>query len=429
MSDLICDVLHEAQKRGIVPRLDSCMSLPLPAINKVELYLSFYGNDRCAHCITCSGPERKELMHPDTASLIIKNISRYSILAALRKIMGGGEYYFKRPQKCIDFDNSLKPPARLTDSLITAYADCIMGKGFTSEWIKEPEAYRLNFGRPSIRLSGGEFYTWPHKLNGKVLKEDERLSFQEKLLEDIRENLPEYDIWILTNGRFAESMKKTHKILKKWAGKTGSNNKRGKTRICISVDVFHRPPKNSTVKKMLYRIWAAAKNNGLSSPYIYSITSKRIFLLGRALENFESGVIPEGTIKNVSHSLIKNSGYLTADPVNLLETDGCNELKGFSLKTPKGIILANNIVINYSGHLAYCCVCVGDYGDFLFSPEDALRQLIRDPVSLMLRNGDTAVEFLNMAVDLDSSIKTFGNSKYEKATGSTCYQLLSGKRV
>ena len=71
----------------------------------------------------------------------------------------------------------------------------------------------------------------------------------------------------------------------------------------------------------------------------------------------------------------------------------------------------------------------GDYGDFINSPETALAQILRDPVALMLRQGKTTMDFLNLAVSMDPSIKVFGSTENDKATGSTCYQVLSGKRI
>jgi hypothetical protein len=369
-------------------------------------------------------------MHPDTATAAIKNVSKYSILNSLRKILGEGDYQFDRPLKCKALDGSDRPPDKFTDTLIQNYADCIMGKDFTSEWVDKTGTYPLNFGRPSIRLSGGEFYTWPHRLNGKRTPEDERLFYQRKLLVDIRRYLPEYDIWILTNGRFAESIEKAEKIVSHWAAADANTaDEGGRTRICVSVDAFHRPPKNSTIEQMLWRLWEATKNNRLGAPYIYSITNKKIFLVGRALKNFKKGKMPGGMIQNASCSTLNECDYIVGDPLNLAETNGCDELKGFCCPTPKGVVLANNIVINYNGHLAYCCVCVGDYGDFIHAPKKALKQMVRDPVSLMLRNGESATEFLKLAAELDPSIKVFGNSKYDKTSGSTCYQILSGERI
>jgi len=196
MNDFVSNVLQKARINGLIPCLNDYRHLPLPAVNKVELYLSFYGNDRCAHCISCSGPDRKELMHPDTASIIVQNISRYSILAALENMMGGGGFRFKRPQRCRELDITPNPPAVLTDSLI----------------------------------------------------------------------------------------------------------------------------------------------------------------------------------------------------------------------------------------LAYCCLCVGDYGDLVSNPEQTPMQILKDPIPLMLRKGKTEEEFLNLASGMDPSIKVFGNCKHDRATGSTCYQILSGER-
>jgi len=92
-------------------------------------------------------------------------------------------------------------------------------------------------------------------------------------------------------------------------------------------------------------------------------------------------------------------------------------------------MLVDNIVIMTTGQLAYCCVCVGDFGNFLYEPENALKSITTDPVAMMLRREQTAINLLNIAVELDPTIKVFGYGKNAAVTGSTCYQFLSGKRI
>ncbi len=430
MQNLVEKVVETVKKRNMVPDLPEKDYLPVPWINKVELYLTFYGNDRCEHCVTCSGPHRKETLSPENAKNIIQNIAQYSILKKLRDSFGEGEYHFDRLGKCRILEAKRKPPKKLTNSLKTDYADCLMGKGYTSKWVGKYSTIDLNFGRPSIRLSGGEFSMWPHSLNGKVLSQEERLCYQQELLEYIRKTLPEYDIWILTNARFAASRKKAENFITHWAGESGNSITGGaKTRICISVDVFHRPPPQSTVEEMLKRIWSAARKYGLGAPFLYGVTSSKIGLVGRALQNFKCGKIKNDEICNVSRSSFNETESIIADPIDLIATGGCDELKGFFIKTGQGIILVNNIVILPSGHLAYCCVCVGNYGNFLNDPKGSLKKMVSDPVSVMLRRAETARKLLDIAVELDSSIKVMGTGGYTNATGSTCYQMLSGKRV
>ena len=429
MNNLSEKALDRINSKRVIPELPGWDAIPHPAINKAELYLSFHGNDHCAHCITCSGPHREELMPPEMAFKAVKNISKYSILQSLEKELGNGAYRSKCSEKSKTFDRSQNPPEILSDQVIQDYADCIMGKGYTSSWISEDQVFHLNFGRPSIRLSGGEFFTWPHRLHGKKTPEEERLYHQKKLLSHIRKTLPEYDIWILTNGRFAENAEKADKVIQHWAPQDSHDDNGAKTRITVSVDAFHRPPRNSTVEEMLNRLWSSTAKYNMPSPYIYSVTHKKVFLVGRAFTRFHYGFIPGDMISNVSGSSLNEYDSLYGDPNDLMESDGCDELKGFVCRTPDGIIIANNIVINYNGHLAYCCVCVGDYGDFISNPQHTLKQIIFDPVSLMLKNGESAAEFLGAAVDLDPSIKLFGNSNHTRAMGSTCYQVLSGRRI
>ncbi|GEM_PF-1570609 len=421
------DVVRAARDRGFIPDIPDDLELPLPAVNKVEFYLSFHGNDRCAHCISCSGPHKQETISPADAMEIVKNVESFSILNRLKTVLGEGSFKFDRPEKCKKLDAMKKPPRVLTGEFKQDYADCLMGKGFTSQWIGSDEITHLNFGRPSIRLSGGEFSTWPHQIDGRRVPEKERFRYQRELLEHIRKLLPEYDIFILTNGRFAEKAEMTDRVIRQWldTGQRGG----GRTRICISVDVFHSPPPGNTVQGMLRQIWSACRHYGISAPYLYGITNNRVMLLGRALETF--GCCKMNIVKpeNISRSSINPVEEIHLDPVDLISTGGCNELKGFFCATKRGTILVNNIVILPTGNLAYCCACVGDFGNFKDDPERSLENIVRDPVALMLRREQTAVNLLNIAVEMDPSIKLFGSEKNAAVTGSTCYQLLSGKRL
>ena len=241
MQTLAKDVIKTAKERNVLPQFPNATHFPLPAINDIELYLSFHGNDACAHCITNSGPHRKEIMNPGNAKKVIDNIAKYSVLTRLHRIDGEGRFFFKRPPKWRILDSRGEPPEKLTDGLRQDYADCLMGKGYTSQWESKSRITELNFGRPSVRISGGEFYTWPHELNGRKIIEEERLYYQRNLLDYIRDTLPEYDIFILTNGRFAENYSKTIRVIDYWSGDETVFG--GITRVCISVDIFHRPPR------------------------------------------------------------------------------------------------------------------------------------------------------------------------------------------
>ncbi len=405
-------LLNQLKKENLLPEIPE--NLPTPSINDVELYLSFYGNDACPHCITCSGPHRKEIMLPSDTKKIIDHIAQFSILQSLNRILKSG-YFFSDTSKLKEkLDTRLCYPKKLDDTEIFQYADSIMGKADTSKWIINNNYLPLNFGRPAIRISGGEFYCWPRQIDGKILNENERLNYQQDLLQYIHKKLPQYDIWILTNGRFAETITQANKVIKKWAIPADTNA--GKVRICLSVDVFHKTPKNKTTNNMLKYIWKAVAKYNLAAPYIYSIPNKKIFLSGRAFKNFD-----EGTIN-------KNNKQIIVDSNSLIPSNGCNELKGFVCETPHGNLLVNNIVVLPSGHLAYCCVAVGDYGSFLNTPEKTLKNITQNPIARMLSSGEYAFKLLELACKMDSSIKTYGQSKEKIASGATCYQLLSGVR-
>ncbi len=425
MSRLVAEVLKRVESDGLAVR-NSSLNMPPVAVNKVELYLSFHGNDRCAHCVTCSGPHRQEMLLPDDARKVLRNVRDFSILTRLRQLSSVGHFRFARPRRCRELDTIERPPSELTAQLIGDYADCLMGKGYTSEWVGEGLTTTLPFGRPSIRLSGGEFFTWPHKLGGKPVEEDRRLELQCELLQQIRDILPEYDIFILTNGRFASSQQRADKVLAAWSGCSPAGG--GRTRLSISIDVFHRPPPGSTVEEMLNRIWVACRKVNMGAPFLYGVTNARVGLVGRALTQLGCCKAEVSLITDMSGSGLNPRASLCLDPVDLAATDGCNELKGFFCETEYGIIPVNNIVVTPEGRMAYCCACVGDYGDFVHEPRRCLRNVLLDPVSVMLRRHETAVKLLNIAVKLDPSIKVFGTGENAAITGSTCYQMLTGRR-
>ena len=403
--------------------------MPLPAINDVELYPTFRCNDRCVHCITKSGPEREEALSPADAITAVRHIAEFSLLRRLEKIYGDGEFRCELPRKCRELEAMERPPKRLSESLKTAYADCLQGRGYTSKWVGGSSCFDLNFGRPSIRISGGEFFMWPSKVNGEELSEDQRIHFQGDLLREIRALLPDYDVWILTNGLFAVSRERANKVIERWAEHANSPDAEGKTRICISVDVFHRPPPRSSVEEMLDRIWTATRKCGFGAPFLYGIPNNRIGYLGRAFGRFKVGKLAKHEIKNVSGSPFNPVASITVDPIDLVSTDGCREVQGFYFQHGSVGLIANNIVIAPSGHLVYCCACLGDYGDFVHAPQQCLERIVTDPVSVMLRRSETTIVLLNTAVELDPSITVFGTGEYAAATGSTCYQMMTGERI
>ncbi len=427
MKPVLEKVLKKLNRKNLLPQLPDGFKAPTPAIKNVELYLSFYGNDRCEHCITNSGPHRKEVMPPKNARTILENIAAFSVINRLTTVANGGKFVFNPPHKCMELDKLSQPPEKMTEDLIQKYSQCLTGKGYSSRWIKGESSMHLNFGRPSLRISGGEFYTWPHLIEGQKIEENKRLLFQKQLLNDIREILPDYDIFILTNGRFAESDEKTRRVIKHWAG--GTTKAGARTRLSISLDIFHRPPNGSTVEQMLKRIWAACKTSGLGAPYLYGINNHWVALAGRALQTFGCCHSSNTHFKNVSGSSYNPVDNIKLDPVDLVAKGGCDELKGFVCQTKYGTILVNNIVIMPTGRLAYCCVCVGDFGNFLENPQLALKRIVTDPVAMMLRKEQTAINLLNIAVESDPTIKVFGSRENAAVTGSTCYQLLSGSRT
>ncbi len=429
MNQLVTRVIDELRREKKMPASPDSLKIPVPAVNKVELYLSLNCNDRCPHCITDSGPDIAGAMNPDDAASLIRNLGEWSITRRLGLLFGPGRFRSPVPAPFRKLEKMKSPPKKLDDSLKELYSDSIQGKDRVSEWIMEDGSVELNFGRPSVRLSGGEFFMWPGQAWGRTLTVEERLRHQGKLINDIRKELPEYDIWILTNGRFATEREKTDAVLKEWARGGDENRGGGRTRVIISVDMFHRPPPGRTVEEMLEFIWKACRDNGLPAPFLYGIPNNRIGLLGRALRNFPAGTISRGSLENLSKSRLNPVKDVYGDPIDLMTDDGCVEVKGFFFRHGNTGILANNAVISPEGRLVFCCACLGDYGDFATKPEQSLRNMVTNPVSVMLRNSATAADLLNTAARLDPTITVLGSGKYAAVTGSTCYQMMTGERL
>ncbi|MDY6935369.1 MAG: hypothetical protein SVZ03_14235 [Spirochaetota bacterium] len=421
------EIIKTLKHKNLIPTIPDKSKIPLPAINKVELYLSFHGNDRCAHCITNSGPHRGESLHPNRAKQVIDNIAKYSILSRLQTLDRGGQFRTIYPAKYEKLYMRPKPPKKLTKEVYQGYADCLMGKNYTSMWINDQRITPLNFGRPSIRISGGEFYTWPHVMDGVEVSKNDRLKFQKDLLKYINNRIPEYDIFILTNGRFAKDIQSANTVIQHWSDHETDNS--GRTHICISMDPFHHAPSNSTLMDMLNRIWKACRKSRIGTPLLYGVPNNRIMLLGRALVSFSKGNGKSIEVKDITKNSYYTDGRIELDPVDLIATDGCNELKGFICETEYGAFIANNIVVLPSGHLAYCCACVGNFGDFINKPQETLLNITTNTIAVMLRRKQTAINILSTAVELDPSIKLFLDGKNSAVTGSTCYQMLSGIRI
>jgi len=420
---LLNDLLLNLRDEGLLPEDPSVNNscIPTPLVNSVELYLSFHGNDCCSHCLTFSGPHREEVLSPEDAYKILLSLREHSLIKRIKGEKGFKELRFYRsPEKCA-LDNREKPPESFSRDLVSLYADCLQGVGDITVIEKKTASCQLRKSRPTIRLSGGEFYLWPHRIDDRETTEEERAGCQRLLLETIRYLLPEYDIWILTNGRFAESRECAERTVRNWLDFSEYRTRRNQTRICLSVDCFHQPPRGRTRRDMLRYIWKAARKYSDTAPYIYGIPDYKVFLTGRALENFDYRPQKYGTTA-------ANPCPAETDPTFLTDTDGCREVKGFLYAEGSRCIPVNNIVIDPLGNLCYCCACVGNYGSFLHYPEQSLRRVLTDPVSRLIRKGNTAEVFLNRAVELDPEIKIFGNSPREKAAGSTCYQVLSGFR-
>jgi len=426
MNELTEKILEKAREQGIISKTRPIM--PMAYVSSAELYLTFCCNDNCIHCITDSGGHRNETMSPENAYKAVANISRYSILDPLQKLYGNGEYRFTPPSQCKQLDEMSKPPRRLTYSLMRTYNLCATGRGCVSEWVNAEGAFRLNFRKPAIRLSGGEFYMWPRSLDGKTLSEDERLNLQGQLIGEIRSKLPAYDLWILTNGRFATDQDRSDKVLRHWAEYAKTSSSESKVRVCISVDIFHRPPPGSRIIDMLKRIWRSAWEYGFMAPHLYGIPNQSIGLVGRAIENFKPEKVQSNEIKNFSRSTFNPFTYLRVDPIDLVENGGCSETKGFVVEHGEGNLLGHNIFIDPAENMVYCCACLGSFGDFVNNPRQCLQNIVTDPLACALRNRNTVIPLLNLAAQLDPTIEIFGAGEHRAVTGSTCYQLLSGKR-
>ena len=62
-------------------------------------------------------------------------------------------------------------------------------------------------------------------------------------------------------------------------------------------------------------------------------------------------------------------------------------------------------------------------------PTGDLKNIIINPISFMLRNAYHVEKFLKLAVDLDPTINLFPEEATKYATGTTCYQFLTGIRL
>ena len=277
-------VLEEAIKRDIVPNIPKLENTPIPAIHKIEWDLTFHCNDYCSHCVTNSGPKCKEFTNINDSNKIIDNIQRYNLLGRIKNLYNCEvKFEFSSSSILEKLEKIKKPPTTLNDKLSRSYLECLHGTNYQTVLKVNNSEKKLNFGRPHIRLSGGEFFTWPNN----DMKVEKRLEEQTRLLRKIREKLPDYDIWILTNGRFASSDDEADEVIRFWSKNLENEDKyTGKTRICISTDPFHSPPKNSTFKDMLERIWSSCKKYNFSAPFLYGIPGREIYYAGRAFDNF-----------------------------------------------------------------------------------------------------------------------------------------------
>ncbi len=418
-------VLDEAIKRDIVPNIPKLENTPIPAIHKIEWDLTFHCNDYCNHCVTDSGPKCKEFTTINDSYKIIENIQRYNLLSRIKELYNGkAEFEFSSSSILEKLEKMKKPPTQLNDKLSRSYLECLHGTNYQTLLKVKNSEKKLNFGRPHIRLSGGEFFTWPNN----DMKIEKRLKAQTKFLKKIREKLPDYDIWILTNGRFASSENYSDEVINFWSKNLEIEDKKtGKTRICISTDPFHSPPIDSTINDMLKRIWRSCKKYNFSAPFLYGIHGKEIYYAGRAFDKFNLGRLNK--LKNKSKSDFNPPKNYRVTTKDLIESDGCNELKGFFVKIKNNAFIpVNNININPSGHLTFCCAQVGDYGDFVNHPENTLKNIIINPISFILRRKKTAIPFLNLAYKMDSEIEIPKNVENAAVVSSTCYQMLSGKR-
>lgn len=421
-------VIKIARERGIIPDIPEINQVPTPAIHKVEWDLTFRCNDYCKHCLTDSGPKRPEFTRIAQTKKIISNIADHSLINRFNKLFSEVEINFRPPDIYKKLDNLKNPPKKLTFDLTNKYLNCLHGTNYVTSIKINGYNKKMNFGRPHIRLSGGEFFMWPYKINGKEISDECRLKYQDQLLDNIRKNLPEYDIWILTNGRFATDQDKTNEVIEYWSKTGNQQDNQGKLRICISVDAFHNPPPSSSVKDMLHRIWTACRHYNFPAPYLYGISSENIFNIGRAFYSLDIGPItPSKNSAMPSYNYIKTYRVIAND---LVESNGCSEVKGFLVQIhDKYAIPVNNINIDPNGHLTFCCAQVGDYGDFVNDAENSLRNIMINPIAYMIRNKESAIKFLSLAVELDPTIKVFGKGKNAAAVGTTCYQLLTGKRI
>lgn len=77
----------------------------------------------------------------------------------------------------------------------------------------------------------------------------------------------------------------------------------------------------------------------------------------------------------------------------------------------------------------HCCTCVGSYSNFIKNPVECLKNIISNPIVISLRRKEIIIPLLNLAAEMDPTIKIFGTGENAAVTGSTCYQVLSDERL
>ena len=92
VNSLVTQVVETLQRRRLLPDVPEAVARSVPAVNKVELYPTFVCNDGCEHCITRSGPQRRQTLAPDDAGLVLEHVRDYSILTRLRQVLGDGHF-------------------------------------------------------------------------------------------------------------------------------------------------------------------------------------------------------------------------------------------------------------------------------------------------------------------------------------------------
>ena len=108
MDDLVTRVIETLRQRSLLPSIPEGADMPVPAINKVEFYPTFRCNDRCAHCITSSGPDETEALTPEDAATIVEHIARFSILRRLKLLYGDGQFHCEVPERCRELETKAR---------------------------------------------------------------------------------------------------------------------------------------------------------------------------------------------------------------------------------------------------------------------------------------------------------------------------------